>query len=290
MDTSFNKVYLYENIRPLLVLGDTFCLCKDNGPMHKHRIKAHKGIDNKLVFRALGPDRAPVDVACDQQIYARIIDPASNLVVLETLATTGPARGIITVILDSGDTEPLHVGVYHLVLIRAQNFVSNVDDYYLERPLFADFDDNIGMELELTEQAYKSPKPSAVLLAKDWTPDMITCPDYGIRKKCYYTKSIPGGRVSNHVDAVHTFSVNTTGFTGTLEVWGTLEESPGPYLNDRTWFKIYPSTMSQDIEFYDYTGTQAWSFSANFMWLKFRYIPSTQLADPGTVNKLIVRT
>lgn len=290
MDTSFNKVYLYENIRPLLVLGDTFCLCKDNGPMHKHRIKAHKGIDNKLVFKALGPDRAPVDIACDHQIYARLIDPTSKLVVLETLATTGPARGIITVMLDSGDTAPLHVGIYHLVLIRAQNFVSNVDDYYVERPLFADFDDNIGMELELTEQAYKSPKPSAVLLAKDWTPDMITCPDYGIRKKCYYTKSIPGGRVSNHVDAVHTFSVNTTGFTGTLEVWGTLEESPGPYLNDRTWFKIYPSTMSQDIEFYDYTGTQAWSFSANFMWLKFRYIPSTELSDPGTVNKLIVRT
>ena len=74
--------------------------------MHKHRIKAHKGIDNKLVFKALGPDRAPVDIACDHQIYARLIDPTSKLVVLETLATTGPARGIITVMLDSGDTAP----------------------------------------------------------------------------------------------------------------------------------------------------------------------------------------
>lgn len=290
MDISFNKVYLYENIRPLLLLGDTFCLCKDNGPMHKHRLKAHKGIDNKLVFRALGPDRAPVDVSCGYQVFARLIDPATKLVVLETLARTGPGRGIITVLLDSSEIAPLHAGIYHFVLIQAQNFVANVEDYYIEKPLFVDFDDNIAMEIELTEQAYKGPKPSIILEPKDWTPDLLDNPAYGARRTCYYSKSIPGGRVNNAIDAVHTFSVNTERFTGIIEVFGSLEESPGPYLNDRTWFKIYPTTMSKDIEFYDYTGTQAWTFSANFMWLKFRYIPSVEVTDPGKVNRLIVRT
>ena len=131
--------------------------------MHKHRLKAHKGIDNKLVFKALGPDRVPVDIACGNQVYARLIDPATKLVVLETLARLGPGKGIITVLLDSCDIANLHVGVYHFVLIQAQNFVTNVEDYYVEKPMFVDFDDNVAMELELTEQAYKSPKPSHIL-------------------------------------------------------------------------------------------------------------------------------
>lgn len=258
--------------------------------MHKHRLKAHKGIDNKLVFKALGPDRVPVDIACGNQVYARLIDPATKLVVLETLARLGPGKGIITVLLDSCDIANLHVGVYHFVLIQAQNFVTNVEDYCVEKPMFVDFDDNVAMELELTEQAYKSPKPSHILEPKDWTPDVVTWPLDGVYRRCFYSKSIPGGRIDNTIDSVHTFSVNTTDYSGVLEVWGSLEESPGPYLNDRTWFKIYPSTMSQDIEFFSYTGTQAWTFSANFMWLKFRYIPSTDVDNPGTLNKLIVRT
>jgi len=47
--------------------------------------------------------------------------------------------------------------------------------------------------------------------------------------------------------------------------------------------------MSSDIEFIGYTGTQAWTFSANVMWLKFRYFPSTAVADPGRMVKVIVR-
>lgn len=289
MDISFNKVYLYENIRPVLVLGDTFCLCKDNGPMHKNRMKVHKGIDNKLVFKALGPDRAPVDISCGYQVYARVIDPTTKHVVSEVLCRTGPGKGIITAIFDSGELAPLQPGIYHLVLIQAQNFVANIEDYYIERPIFSDFDDNVAMELEVTQQAYKSPKNSIIIEPKDWTPDSLM-PINGPRQLCYYSKSIPGGRIDNPIDAVHSFSTFTDNFTGVLEVWGTLEESPGPYLNDRTWFKIYPSTMSTDIEFLGYSGTQAWTFSANFMWLKFRYIPSAEVVDPGKLLKLIVRT
>ena len=89
---------------------------------------------------------------------------------------------------------------------------------------------------------------------------------------------------------MHSFSTYTQNFTGILEIWGSLEETPDPYQSSARWFKIYPTSMSTDIEFIGYTGTQAWTFAANFMWLKFRYIPSTQVLDPGALLKLIVRT
>jgi hypothetical protein len=101
---------------------------------------------------------------------------------------------------------------------------------------------------------------------------------------------LPGARVLNHIDSVHSFSTFTKNATGVLEIWGTLEETPDPYLNDTRWFKIFPSSMSQDIEFIGYTGTTAWTFAANFMWLKFRWFPSTAVLDPGIMQKLIVRT
>ena len=290
MDVTFKKIYLYDHVWQLLAVGDTFCPCKDTGPMNNNTpLKCHKGIDNKLIFRALGPDRVPLDISCTQQVYARIVDPDNRMVVLEKLCRIGPAKGIITCELDSGDIALLHAGLYNFVLIRTEDFVSNVPGYYVEKPLYSDMNDNVAMEIEITEQAFKAPKPSIIINPEDWIPDIIlstmTAP-----APCFYTSRIPGGRVQNHIDSVHSFSTYTENFTGILEIWGSLEETPDPYLNSARWFKIYPSSMSNDIEFIQYTGTQAWTFSANFMWLKFRYFPSTEVLDPGIMRKLIVRT
>ncbi len=288
-DTTFNKVYMYDHVRQLLAVGDTFCINKDNGPMSKNPIRAHKGIDNKIMFRALGPDRVPFDVSCGNQVYARIMDPDNRKVVLEKLCRLGPAKGLITLELDGGDIAELHAGRYTMVLIRTEDFIAGVADYYIEKPLYSDMNDNVAMEIEITEQAFKAPLPSFTLEPKDWTPD-INVGQFGPPTPSFYTPRIPGGRVLNHINSVHSFSTYTQNFTGILEIWGSLEETPDPYLSSTRWFKIYPTSMSQDIEFIGYTGTQAWTFSANFMWLKFRYIPSTQVLDPGILQKLIVRT
>lgn len=289
MDITFHKLYLYDHVRQLLMVGDTFCPVKDNAPMNKNPILAHKGVDNRIFFRTLGPDRSVVDVACNQQVYARIIDPENRKVVVERLCRLGPAKGLITLELDAGDLIDVHAGLYEMVLIRTEDFVVNVPNYYIERPLFSDYNNNITMEIEITEQAFKAPNPGVTLYPKDWTPD-TTRPTFGPPQHCFYSPRIPGSRVQNHKESVHSFSTYTENFTGVLEIWGTLEETPDPYLDSTRWFKIYPSTMSTDIEYIGYTGTQAWTFSANFMWLKFRYFPSTEVLDPGIMAKLIVRT
>lgn len=289
MDITFHKMYLYDHVRQLLAVGDTFCSCKDNGPMSKNVLKAHKGLDNRLIFRVLGPDRVPVDVACNQQVYARIIDPTNRTVAIEKLCTLGPAKGIITLELNSGDITDIHAGLYEMVLIRTEDFVVNIPGYYIEKPLYSDFDDNVAMEIQITEQALKSPIPSVTYLPGDWTPDLVVSP-MAPPRPCFYTGRIPGGRVLNHKESVQSFSTYTENFTGMLEIFGTLEETPDAYVNDFRWFKIFPSTLSQDIVYTAYTGTQAWTFSANFMWLKFRYTPSLAVLDPGIMSKLIVRT
>lgn len=289
-DVTFHKVYMYDHVWQLLAVGDTFCSCKDNGPMNNSvPLMAHKGLDNRLIFRVLGPDRVPFDISCGQQVYARIIDPSNRMVVLEKLCRLGPAKGIITLELDSGDLVLIHAGLYEIVLIRTEDFVVNVPGYYIEKPLYSDMNDNVAMEIIITEQAFKAPAPSVTYLPADWTPDIIV-PTFGPPAPCFYTGRIPGGRVMNHINSVQSFSTYTNNFTGILEIWGSLEETPDPYLSESRWFRIFPSSMSTNVEYIGYTGTQAWTFSANFMWLKFRYFPSQAVLDPGTLEKLIVRT
>jgi len=105
----------------------------------------------------------------------------------------------------------------------------------------------------------------------------------------YYSSAIAGARVLNHKSSVHSFSVQTQNFTGVLEIYGTLDETPSPYLDSTRWFRIYPTSMSKEIEFFNYTGTQAYSFQANVMYVKFRYFPSIAVSCPGRFVKLIAR-
>ena len=290
MDVTVNKLYLYDNIRQLLLVDDNACFCSgDNGPMHKNPILIHKSIDNKVIFRALGPDRTPACIPDGQEVYARIINPYNHTILLEKLCTQGPATGIIILNLNSGDIGDISAGTYNMVIIRTEDFVATEADYYVEKPVFSDMYNNVSMEVQITDQAYTTPIPSIVIEEKDWTPDTIM--GYGAPPtRCFYTKRIPGGRVLNHKASVHSFSTFTENFTGKLEVFGSLEESPDPYLDENRWFKIYPNNMNGDIEYRNYTGTMVWSFTQNIMWIKFRLVPTTELSNAGRMKKLIIRS
>ncbi len=291
MDVTAHKLYLYEHVWEVLAVDDNSCLlCGDNGPMNNVTpIKVHKGIDNKVLFRALAPDRSPVNLACTEEVYARIIDPENRSIVLEKLCRQGPATGMIRLELNAGDLIDFAPGHYELTLIRSQEFVSNIPDVYIDKPLYSDINDNVAMSLIVTEQGFKAPLDSITFYPTDWIKG-IHVPLTSGPKPYLYTPRIPGARVQNHKNAVHTFSTFTLNATGVLEIFGTLDETPDPYLNDSRWFKIYPSALSQDIEYTGYTGTVVWSFQANCMWLKFRYTPSQSVLDPGILQKLIVRT
>lgn len=290
MHTTIHNLYSYDHIHQLLFVDDgQICFMKDNAPMVNNDITIHKGVDNRVVFRVLGPDRSPVNM-CQYQLMARVNDTSNGTIVLEKPVSQGSVKGTLFLELDSGDITDIHAGTYGLVIIATQPFVTGQHELgaTIERPLFIDQYSNVSMILNITDQALHDPVPSVVLCESDWTGDSFF-PVYGPPSFGFYSKAIAGGRVLNHRSSIHTFSTYTENFTGVLELYGTLDETPTAYLDSTRWFKIYPSTMSQDIIFTEYTGTQAWAFQCNAMWLKFRYFPSTQVPDPGKMKKIIFR-
>lgn len=282
-----NFVYSYVNVRQITVDNGIFSV-KENSPMSLTPIIVHKGMDNPVVFRSVTTDRIPYDIPFSEKIYGRLIDTNNHTVLLEKLCTTGPAKGVITLLLDGSDLSKIYPGKYRLVLIRTEELVAGVSNYLIEKPLHSDMAGNLMYDIEITEQSNLHPLPSIEILPINWIEDILIAVE-GINIPVKYTSSIPGARILNKVDAVHSFSTYTENFTGVLELWGTLEDAPSPYVNEIRWFKIYPSSMSQDIQYIGYTGTQAWTFQANVMYIKFRLLPSTSVLDAGKMNKIIVR-
>jgi len=305
METSLHKLYLYDDVRRLLFVDDKIiCLETDNAPMNKHPLKVHKGIDNHLKFRVFDPDRKPVKLF--HEVYARLVSCTSRETVLEKKCRLGTATGMLFLDIDEGDIKDKSPGLYEMIIIRSKEFVVGQPDEYIFDPFFTDFDGNIVATVEITEQGQQEPMPSIVISQDDWTysthlgfsttvycgprPAHSSSPsNTGAPTKFGYSRAIPGGRVRNHINGTHTFSVYAEGFTGTLEIMGTLEETPNADMESNSWFIINPSSLNDYIKFINFTGTEAFFFKGNFMWLRFRLTPDENILENGQLKKIIVR-
>ena len=278
---------MYDVIRRLLLMDGHLCIIdRDTAPMNKYNLKLHRGTDNTLYFRVFGPDGVPVNL-CAYSLFARFIDTHSGEIILEKICYTGTALGMVTLEVDEGDMNKFSEGLYNMVILAERPFVANATVGEMRTiPLYSDLDRNLTFVVEVTGQAIEPLKRSHVITQDDWTPVDNTLEGSTME---YYSSAITGNRLQNHINGTHTYSVFAENFTGTLEIFGTLEETPNPDLA-RGWARIYPSSGTDRITFINFTGTEAFEFQANIMWLKFRYTPDPDIQDNGTINKIIART
>jgi hypothetical protein len=153
----------------------------------------------------------------------------------------------------------------------------------IQTPFFLDNAGDIVATVEIVGAADVTPRESVELLPTNWTITTSATPGY----TRFMSSAIPGARLQNYTNSVHSFSAATTGFTGTLEVRGTLDHIPTGDIND--YFPIDITSGTQIITFDDYTGITAHSFEANFMWIIFTYETQNSLPSNGTLDKVLVR-
>jgi hypothetical protein len=302
--SSINNLYLYDRVTQLLINENNFCYCKGNAPMNLRPLKIHKGLDNTLNFRALDPDRNPVKLV-DRQIYARIIDPQNSTIVLEKLCRLGTATGMIFLDLYEGDINDLHSGLYNMCLISTRNFVPNTVGEVMSSAIFTDTDSNVNMTLEISEQAFIAPLPTYSITngtgqqppyELGWTEFLLAWQG-NMMTEAFYSGAIPGSRVKNHKDGLHTISIESNGFTGTIEIYGSLDPTPTPAIYPlSSLFRIWPSTLADHIDLNSFIGTEAYSFQANIMWLKIVCKPAptdltvTPVQELQKLTKILVRS
>ena len=283
------KLVSMENRVDMLYCDNIFRSCEvtNNSPYNNRTIKLHKGVDNQIRFRVLNPDRKRVSVD-HLSIRCRFINVENGERVLERYANLLTTKGELQLIVYEGDLVNIAPGFYNLVVTGEEPLVpgalaNNAVSENYATPFFLDQYGDIVTTVEVVASADPTPQPTTTLLPDNWTRYSS---DRGASLE-FYSSAIPGERVKNHLNAVHTFAAYTTGFTGTLEVRGSLDLQPPENHND--YFPIDITTGSQVIEFDDFTGVTSHSFEANFMWLVFVYRPDTTLEDYGTLDQVQVR-
>jgi hypothetical protein len=279
VDISINKLFIYDKVYQLLYNNGNFCYNKDNGPMYRQEIKIHKGIDNTIKFRVFDPDKCPVNLNL-YRINARIVNCETKQTVIEKICTRLTAKGVFSLLVKEFEIANLPEGYYKLVFlvdIVNGNNIQNNGSFY------TDYTNNIELDILLTGQARRSPRPSYEII--EWTNGSTT--ENGPISQFWYSSEIPTGRILNTQDTQCTFSVNAENFTGYLEVYGSLLSDPV-----RDWEYWYKSNIGFDknrIEFINYTGTLYFNFHESASWFKFKYWKDDSIIDNGNIKKVIVR-
>lgn len=279
------KLLQMENRLDLLYQDNVIrgCEMTQNSPYNNYTIKLHKGVDNQIRFRVLNPDRRRVSID-HLSVRCRFINKENGERVLDKFANVLTTKGDLQVIIHEGDLINIAPGHYDLVVTGEEALVPGITiGENVQTPFFLDQHGEIVSTVEVVASADPTPQPTITLTPDNWTRFSS---NRGVDLQ-FYSSAIPGPRVRNHLHALHTFAAYTTGFTGTLEVRGTLELQPPENFND--YFPIDITTATDIITFDNYTGVTSYSFEANFMWLVFVYTPDTTLEDYGTIDQVLLR-
>lgn len=285
MSSNIIPLLSWENRLDLMYIDSVFRSNEvtNNSPYNSHQIKLHKGVDNVIRFRVLNADRKRVSVN-HLSIRCRFINVENGERVLERYADLTTTKGDVRLTVYEGDLVDIAPGFYDLVVTGEEALVPGVTiGENIHTPFYLNQAGDIVATVEVVASADVTPQPTVTILPDDWTR---FSGNRGVDVE-YYSSAIPGSRIQNHLNALHTFAAYTTAFSGTLQVRGSLELQPPADYND--FFPIDITTATQIITFDNYTGVTSHSFEANFMWLLFVYSPDTSLEDYGTIDQILLR-
>lgn len=267
--------------------------------MNRNTIKLHKGVDNEIRFRVFNQDRKPVSVD-HLSVVAKLVNPQNGEQVLLRYLSVSPQKGFMQWRVLEGDLVNIAPGMYSLTILGEEALVPGVELENYRTPFYTDTGNSIVTTVEVVESADRTPNPSYIINQDDWRlvkqPSQITQLNSEVYE--YQTSAVPGSRVRNHINALHTMAIFTTNFSGTIQVYATLELQPPEQL--RHWFPVDLTSGTNYAEFFEYTGSISFSFTANFMWLTFikrpgfffedsAFVNRTVPLELGVVNKIILR-
>jgi len=278
------KLLSMENRLDLEYCDNTIRSCQvtNNSPLNRKTIKIHKGVDNSIRFRVLNPDRKLVSVD-HLSIQCRFVNAENQERVLDKTAVLASTKGDVRLNISEGELVSIAAGFYHLIVVGEEALMPGVvGSETFATPFYTNQMGDIIATVEIVASADPTPVPTVEIGPDNWR----VTNELGAPLR-YYSSAISGARVRNHINAVHTFSVATTGYTGTLQIKGTLDQQPSPDMQG--YFPIDITSGTDIISFTDFTGITSHTFTANFLWMVFVYTPDTSLDDFGTMDKVLLR-
>jgi len=255
---------------------------KSNEPMNnKDYVKIHKGIDNNIRFKVTDPDFKKVSVD-HLDVKAVIIDSKTGEKVYEKYLEKVDKCFLYLRVLE-GELKDVKRGHYEMV-IRGENPDAYVGEsgFAAYEGFYVDQASNITFPVQITSQGDTRPIPSIDSYVEKWLPV------YDALQPSYFSPPLPSNVTRNTLNRIHTFTVKGEEASGTIKVYGTLETTSN--MDDSFWFQIdIPDAINNEIQLSDFTGIQAWSFTANLTWIKFQWTPDVNPPQTGNLERIQYR-
>jgi hypothetical protein len=261
-------IYLYQpRVRVFIDLAGTITGAVDK--MYQYNSKIARGAKQTIQFQFLNGEQRPQDIHTSSFVF-KMFDPTTNierissdLTVLDD-GTTLSKKGVAELTLLPAHTQELFAGVYNYAVYKTGDVQGSI-------PAFVDGASRIQGNIELSDGLLPSFHPS--LTATFTGPNVLD--------QNFTTGAIP---VTAQPSGVFNASVYFTNFSGTLTLYGTLDNLIGPSTN---WVTLATRTYTNQSATVVFTS----ELTGNWTNLKANYT-NTQITPTrsGTVDKVLVRS
>lgn len=285
-------LYRFETGFDLLFDNGAFSTTgNDNRVMNEKLVKIHKGVDNVLRFRVFDADRKRAKIK-HLRIKGTLINKENRERVLVMYGDFDCQDGIFRFPVSEGELMDISAGFYDLVVTGEEFAIPEQPGEIMSTPFYTDGAANVRLDAEVTDSVEKAPIPTVV--TSNWSETSYIVD--GILTTLHYSTPIPANRLHNVRHGTITFTAKADNFRGKLMVFGSLNHTPPAPSNPEDYFPLNINETSNTIQFGDvnsegrygiFSGIDAWTMSANVMWVLFCWIatddkgiPHPSLGDP----------
>lgn len=270
MSIGDHRLYLYADTIDLVLTSGS--LYVDNRPMNIRKLNAHKGLTNTINFTVRDRDRRLQDVdVANNLVRAYLTSTIDSVRLVTKTLTAGANVGQLVLTLTEGDLRNIEPGLYSM-------YVTYTDADCEDQPLYADQNNNVRFDLEVTDQTNSAPPETQV----ESTFFQVTSTSQGELVNTFVTSAITGNQMGNFINSQHSMAIYPRTFTGNIYIQGSCLGST-PNQDDTInwdWFNIQTIGLSNS------SMVQFVTFVMNANWLRVKYIPDDNVSS---ITQVLVR-
>lgn len=254
--------YLYKNIQYLYT--DLVTTKTGYRKMYAKTLKLYKGIDNSFELKLLNGDQKALDVV-GYTVFWQLLDrDTAELKYITSKEVEGIDNSLISITIPQGDLEAIRSGYYTY----STYLVSPTGT---KKILYGDSQYGASVAVEVINNSFPQ------IYASQEIVEFIPSPDLG--DTVLYTSAINARPELNNNNTMHTCTIYSTGFVGSVEIQATLENSVGSITN---WAVI----ETIDVAMFDTLNYK--NFTGVYTFIRFRIVPD--VSNTGTVDKILYRS
>jgi WD40 repeat protein len=240
-----------------LVKVNTNPVTVTNTDASQQRIKLYQGQTCSVNFSVFNSTNKPLSVAGTQLIF-KIWNPENNEL-LKTKTITAIKNDVIKVSFDSNELMDIEPGYYYYTC----NITAGDDENLI---LYMDTSPEHRGFLEI------------ISVASNYIIPTTTLNNFNLYNSAYYSSAVNNVDKLRQRGSLHTYTVHTSGFTGTITAQATMLVA-GTATTDADWFDVDNIVLS------DYTGTSTGTFTGIYSQIRFKFVKTS-----GSVAKILYRS